>query len=340
MPSSCTRPSSRRRRASALGLWGAVLGAALAGCATGRAPASNQAELAASVEKLRAENAAYARKVEELENQVFILNDEASARRAGEPPAPVAALAPPALPEVKLAPGEGTPQPEASSAPESLVDETVVEYSGAAAERRQKRPLLRLWGPAEGEPPSSSESEVERDAGGAAEARTARPRRRPPSPADAPPRASGATPTGSRDDQAGMSAYRQALALVQARRHDEAVAALRGFVKDFANHDYADNAQYWLGECFYDRQDYSAALREFRKVPEKFPHGNKVPDALLKTAFSYLALGSRRPGRETLQQIVRQHPAHPAAGLAAAKLAELDRETTVTVAPLSKEKVR
>jgi tol-pal system protein YbgF len=319
-------------------LWGALAGASLAGCATGRAPAGNQPDLAVAVEKLRAENAAYARKVEELENQVFILNDEASARRAGEPPAPVAALSPPALPEVKLAPGERTPEPEGSAPPESLVDETVVEYSGAAAERRDKRPLLRLWGPSEGEPPAGRENEAESDQQSAADARNARARRRAPSPADASPRASAAS--SARDNQQGTTAYRQALALVQARRHDEAVAALRAFVKGFADHDYADNAQYWLGECFYDRQDYSAALREFRKVPEKFPQGNKVPDALLKTAFSYLALGSRRPGRETLQQIVRQHPAHPAAGLAAAKLAELDRETTVTVAPLSKEKVR
>jgi tol-pal system protein YbgF len=220
------------------------------------------------------------------------------------------------------------------------VDETVVEYAGAAAERRTKRPMLRLWGASEGEP-AGNDSDAERDDQAAAQARTARPRRRAPSPAPSPTsqRASGPGASARQEPQ-GTTAYRQALALVQARRHDEAVAALRAFVKDFADHDYADNAQYWLGECFYDRQDYSAALREFRKVPEMFPQGNKVPDAQLKIAFSYLALGSRRPGRETLQLIVRDHGAHPAAGLATAKLAELDRETTVTVAPLSKEKVR
>ena len=60
---------------------------------------------------------------------------------------------------------------------------------------------------------------------------------------------------------------------------------------------------------------------------EKFPRGNKVPDALLKVAFTYLALGSARPGRETLQELVRNYPRHPASGLAEAKLAELDGNT-------------
>ena len=94
-------------------------------------------------------------------------------------------------------------------------------------------------------------------------------------------------------------------------------------MKRYPSHELADNAQYWLGECFYHRKDYSMALREFRRVVEKFPRGNKVPDALLKLGFSYLALGSTRPGREALTELVRSYPRHPASGLAAAKLAEL-----------------
>ena len=301
------------------------------GCATARAPVSSEAQLASTVEKLRAENAAYARKVEELENQVFILNDELTARRGGEPPAPVApaALTPPALPEVKLSPHAKLPEPENANPPESLVDETVVEYSGAAANRAGKRPLLRLWG-ADGAG-ASAEAEAETTTAPLmTPVREPRPVRRRPEPTSSSgsvssPRQVEAPPArASAGDDAGMRAYKSALDLVQARRHDEAVTALRAFVKTHPDHDYADNAQYWLGECFYDRKDYSTALREFRRVVERFPQGNKVPDALLKTAFSYLALGSARPGRDTLVQITREHPRHPAASLAAAKLAELD----------------
>jgi tol-pal system protein YbgF len=86
----------------------------------------------------------------------------------------------------------------------------------------------------------------------------------------------------------------------------------------------ADNSQYWLGECFYDRKDFTSAVREFRKVIEHYPSGNKVPDALLKVGFSYLSLGSVDAGRQTLSQLQRSYPRHEAAGLASARLAELD----------------
>jgi TolA-binding protein len=66
-------------------------------------------------------------------------------------------------------------------------------------------------------------------------------------------------------------------------------------------------------------------VREFRKVIEHYPSGNKVPDALLKVGFSYLLLGSTEAGRQTLSQLQRSYPRHEAAGLASARLAELDR---------------
>ena len=62
-----------------LGLSTALLGAA---CGT-TAPARNEADMARAVESLRAQNVAYAKKVEELENQVFLLNGELDARRPG-----------------------------------------------------------------------------------------------------------------------------------------------------------------------------------------------------------------------------------------------------------------
>src|SRR5439155_9233799 len=100
------------------------------------------------------------------------------------------------------------------------------------------------------------------------------------------------------------------------------------FIKQHPTHDFADNAQYWLGECYYDQKDYPTAMREFRRVVEKYPQGNKVPDALLKVAFVHLALGSTEVGRQTLEQIVRSYPHHEAAMLAGAKLAELGRTVT------------
>jgi tol-pal system protein YbgF len=357
-----------------------VLALALAGpgCASAAPAARSEADSARTVERLRAENAGQVRKMEELENQVFILTSELDNRRAVAPPAVTPPA--PALPEVKLAPGEKVPAPEPGGGPISLVDEAEVEYAGAAAERTTgKRPVLKLWGPgaddsapadagaASEDRPNAEENGDERDHGGDAEGRPARERRRsalsrrPPhlspgpklaapdavtarAPESAPaPRALGKLAMApAHEGHAVVSAkapvapaaaapsdnalYQAALAQLRAGHHDEAVAGLRAFVAAHPQHDLADNAQYWLGECFYDRKDYSTALREFRRVIEVFPNGNKVPDALLKLGLSYLALGSARPGREALADLVRRFPQHPTAALAGARLAELPKE--------------
>ena len=63
------------------------------------------------------------------------------------------------------------------------------------------------------------------------------------------------------------------------------------------HHELADNAQYWLGEVYYDQKDYARALTEFRATVTAYPRGNKVADALLKVGFAYQALGEGAKAR-------------------------------------------
>jgi len=97
-----------------------------------------------------------------------------------------------------------------------------------------------------------------------------------------------------RSDDAGAE-YRAAVELVRAGNQTDAIAGLRGFLRRFPRHDYADNAQYWLGEAFYAQKDYPHALGEFRNVIETYPRGNKVPDALLKVGTA-ITRSVRREG--------------------------------------------
>lgn len=133
------------------------------------------------------------------------------------------------------------------------------------------------------------------------------------------------TPQRDRDLPSDRSAdaandYRLAVELVKAGKHDEAVAALRAFLTKYPRHDYADNAQYWLGEAFYAHKDYPHALTEFRAVIETYPRGNKVPDALLKVGYCYQAMGQSEKARAVLEQVVNLYPKTEPAALAAKRL--------------------
>ena len=119
---------------------------------------------------------------------------------------------------------------------------------------------------------------------------------------------------------AAIELYRRGTSALKSREHAAAIIAFRDLVARFPDHDYADNAQYWLGEAFYDQKDYARAISEFRATVSKYPRGNKVPDALLKIGFAYQALGETDKARAALQQVVSLYPGSSPAVIAAARL--------------------
>jgi tol-pal system protein YbgF len=116
------------------------------------------------------------------------------------------------------------------------------------------------------------------------------------------------------------STYREAVALLRRGEHAASITMLRAFVTDNPQHEYADNAQYWLGEAFYDQKDYTNAVVQFRAVLDKFPQGNKVPDSMLKIGYCYFALGNQQQAQSTLQQLISSFPTSEPASLAMKRL--------------------
>jgi tol-pal system protein YbgF len=275
----------------------------LAACAHREAEPTSVEQLNRSIESLRGKNAEYAKQVEELENRVFILADQLESRKVNEQK-----VATPQLPTVKLYPEKESAAPESPLAPATtmVASESEVEYVGEAAKSNRNRPVLRLHG--EQEPMLVEHPTTDREERGAHRDN----------------QGSGAR-AGRNPDMEAFRLYRRSYEALRLGKHDEAADGFREFLRRYAAHDLADNAQYWLGECYYDVKDFASAVREFRRVVERFPHGNKVPDALLKVGYSYLALGSVDAGKQTLEQLVRSYPRHETAVLATARLAELER---------------
>jgi len=136
---------------------------------------------------------------------------------------------------------------------------------------------------------------------------------RDPAPAGA------ARPAGS--DQQN---YEAALDLIESRRYDEANRAFTTFLASFPTSPLADNAQYWLAETYYVRNQYAEGLTSFRRLIETYPQSDKVPDALLKVGFCQAELGERAAARTSLQEVMRQFPGTTAARLASQRLDRLN----------------
>ncbi|HJU04349.1 MAG TPA: tol-pal system protein YbgF [Nitrospiraceae bacterium] len=103
-------------------------------------------------------------------------------------------------------------------------------------------------------------------------------------------------------------------------------AALQGFAQflvHYPSSEFAPNAQYWLGECYYGKGDYPRAIEAFDRVKVAYPTSEKVPAALLKKGFAYLALKDRYRASSVWRQVVDGYPRTPEAGKAMEKLAQL-----------------
>ncbi len=120
-----------------------------------------------------------------------------------------------------------------------------------------------------------------------------------------------------------LALYRAAYDDLRAGRHEEAARQFRDFVKRYPRHDYADNAQYWLGEVYYDQKRFDEAAPEFRAVVQRWPTGNKAPDAMLKLGFTLAAEGKATEARTILRELPSAYPHTEAARLAEERLAQL-----------------
>ena len=102
--------------------------------------------------------------------------------------------------------------------------------------------------------------------------------------------------------------------------------ARKGFkdlINKFPKSTHADNAQFWIGEIYYNEKWYEKAILEYQKVIEKYPKGNKVPASLLKQGFAFFNLGDKANARLILKELVKKHSKANEAKIATKKLNEL-----------------
>jgi len=124
-----------------------------------------------------------------------------------------------------------------------------------------------------------------------------------------------------------MQTYQAAYRDYQRGNFDLAIDGFKDFLSGSANSDLADNASYWIGESLFSQKKYREAIGQFDAVVNKYPKSDKVPGALLKKGYAYIAVGERAQGVVQLQYVLHEHPKSQEASLARQKLKQLGIET-------------
>jgi len=114
--------------------------------------------------------------------------------------------------------------------------------------------------------------------------------------------------------------YEAALKLLRDGRTAEAESALSRFAADAPDSDLADNAWFWIGESRLARGDLAGALSAYRITIDRYPEGNKVPDAMLKLGTTLALDGNLESAREAWRELIRRFPDTVAAETARERL--------------------
>ena len=172
---------------------------------------------------------------------------------------------------------------------------------GARAARNEPKPPP----PRRATPPATAIEEVDIDAAGPRwlrrSPRRRRPRRRSPRRQPAPaPAAPAPAATARRREPASRSRrapeasspatqalYDRGYTLYHQGHYVDAEASFQRFLQANPGSELADNAQYWIGECRYSRNDIRGALAAFRETVERFPRGTRCPTRCSRPASAW-----------------------------------------------------
>ena len=120
--------------------------------------------------------------------------------------------------------------------------------------------------------------------------------------------------------------YQYAFNLLKESLYDRSATAFREFLARYPDSEYADKAQFWLGEIYYVNNHFDQALQEYNALLQNYPESQKLAQAKLKAGFSQHELNRIEPAKQQLEELVQQYPGTTAARLAQDRLKEIATE--------------
>lgn len=108
---------------------------------------------------------------------------------------------------------------------------------------------------------------------------------------------------------AGVNAY-------NARKYDEAQRSFNDFLKNYKDHSQAPEAQYYLAECYFQRNQFADAALAYDAVIKKYPSSSSAPGAYLKQGISFSKLNQAAASKARLEELIKKYPNSPEAARA------------------------
>lgn len=110
-----------------------------------------------------------------------------------------------------------------------------------------------------------------------------------------------------------QQAYQRAFEHLRKLEYPKAIKGFEDYLKAYPEGRYAARSQYWLGEIRYVRGAYKQAVAEYRKLVERYPGSDKIPEVMLKIGLGYRELGKSGAAQKQLAALIARFPDSPEA---------------------------
>ena len=114
--------------------------------------------------------------------------------------------------------------------------------------------------------------------------------------------------------------YDRALGYYRDDRYEEAMVGFKNFLTLYPTSDLADNAHFWIGECYRALTKYEEAILAYQKVINGYPKGNKVPSAMLQQALTFEKINDTTTANLVFKKLVKNFPETKEAEIARKRL--------------------
>jgi len=101
--------------------------------------------------------------------------------------------------------------------------------------------------------------------------------------------------------------YETALQNFYNREYDASIYMFKSLIDQYPDHPLVSNCYYWIGECYFGKNEYSSAIEAFQTTLT-FPSDVKKDDALLMLGRSYLKQGDAQTARQMFERLQREYP--------------------------------
>jgi tol-pal system protein YbgF len=105
--------------------------------------------------------------------------------------------------------------------------------------------------------------------------------------------------------------------------YELAIDGFKIYRQQFFDSPLADDALYWIGECYFSLGKYDEAITQFNTLIFNYPQGNNLPAAYLKKGMSYAQLGKKDEAISVFKLLINKYPNDEEAKIAQQKIKEL-----------------